>query len=248
MERISGKGHLAKRCLAACEGTGPEVLIEGPKAVSEALRDGPEPLCVIVREGDEPLLATLRLPSDLDVRQAESRLFAKIAATVTPQGVLALVPRPQPSPAGALDGDLALVLDGVQDPGNVGALIRAAAAFGASGVLVGAGSAHPYSARAVRASAGTVLRLPVIESAGWDALLGRWGFRLAVAVAAGGEDPARLEWQGKWALLLGNEGHGTAAKGDRELTLPLAPGVESLNVATAGAVLLYGMTRGRPPA
>ncbi len=245
MERMSGTGHLAKRCLAAREGTGPEILIEGPKAVSEALRDGPAPVSLIFREGDEDALNPLELPPGLEVHQAEGRLFAKLAGTVTPQGVLALVPRPAFAPADVLAGNLVLVLDGVQDPGNVGALIRAAAAFGASGVLVGDGSAHPYSARTVRASAGNVLRLPVARSGDWAALLHEHGFRLAVGVAAGGEDPARLDWQGKWALVLGNEGHGTAIVGDRALTLPLERGVESLNVATAGAVLLYGMTRGR---
>jgi len=247
MERMSGKGHLARRCLAAREGTGPEILLEGPKAVSEVLRNGPTPVSLIFREGDEDALG-IEPPPGLEVHEAERRLFAKLAGTVTPQGVLALVPRPVFVLSDVLAGTLALVLDGVQDPGNVGALIRAAAAFGASGVLVSDGSAHPYSARAVRASAGNVLRLPVVRSADWESLLREHGFRLAVGVAAGGEDPARLGWQGRWALVLGNEGHGTAAVGDRALTLPLARGVESLNVATAGAVLLYGMTRGRWPA
>lgn len=161
-----------------------------------------------------------------------------MSGTSTPQGILALFPKP-PEDEGVLEsGRLVLALDAVQDPQNVGALVRAAAGFGADAVVVGPGSAHPFGDRAVRASAGAVFRLPVFEIQDWSAELHKRGYLLAVADARGGEEATAYVWEGRWAIVVGNEGHGPTVQGERRLTMVLRRGVESLNVALAGAVLL----------
>lgn len=243
MERLGRGNALVPRCLLAQDGQGPDVLVEGPKGVAEALASGLALSALLVSEEHPELAEGVPVPRGTPVYQVQARLFARLAGTVTPQGVLALVPRPR-ARLQDLDGRrLALVLDAIQDPKNVGALVRAAAAFGADGVIVGPGSAHPFSARAVRASAGAVFRVPVLERDAWAKDLRSLGYRMAVAEAQGGRDPSAFAWEGSWAVILGNEGHGSRTSGERRLTLQLARGVESLNVAVAGGVLLYAVRR-----
>jgi TrmH family RNA methyltransferase len=141
----------------------------------------------------------------------------------------------------------------VQDPGNLGALLRVAEAAGASGALVGAGSASPYSGKAVRGSMGAVLRLPVAAGLPAEAVLAAMrarGLRTVAAVPRGGRLPGDVDWTGAVGLLLGGEGPGLAPEildgCDVQVTVPMAPAVESLNVATAGAVLVYAARQQRP--
>jgi TrmH family RNA methyltransferase len=230
-------------------------LAEGVRAV-EDLAASPLPVRLAVAAstlGDTPrgralldLLATQRVA----VHETGERELAALADTETPQGILAVAPIPS---AGLDDLDVArepaviVVLDAVQDPGNFGTLARTAEALGAAGVVALPGTVDPWNPKSVRAAMGSSFRLPIVPAA-WDELapwLGERGFA-TLAAAAGGEPlpdppPARA------ALVLGNEGAGvsaeTMARADRVVGIPLRGRAESLNVAAAGAVLMYELLR-----
>ena len=181
----------------------------------------------------------------------DDRLFETVSGTGTTQGVMALV-RP---PAWNLDQlfrshPLVVVLDGVQDPGNAGAIIRAAEAFGASGLIFLKGTVSPHSPKTVRASAGSVFRMPLV--AGLDDMLARAALeqhRLDVYAAApsGQRDLASVDLTRNCALIIGSEGRGVSQRlraAAIDLRIPIA-GVESLNAAMAAGILLYEARRQR---
>ena len=134
-----------------------------------------------------------------------------------------------------------LVLDGVQDPGNVGAICRTAAAAGAPALAVLPGSADPYGPKAVRASAGNVFRL-VVARAIWKDLEGLDGFG---ATPSGGAPLAEASIESAGMIVLGSEAHGLSRKDLMLVTVPLTEGVESLNVAAAAALILFEIKRRR---
>jgi RNA methyltransferase, TrmH family len=184
------------------------------------------------------------------VREAPERALAELADTESPQGVLAVgeIPaarlaelRLDPEPAAVL------VLDAVQDPGNLGTLARTAEALGAAGVVALPGTVDPWNPKSVRAAMGSTFRLPVV-SAGWEAL-GPWLRERGVEVlgAVVGGEPLGGERPRRSALVLGNEGAGvseeTLARMDRGVGIPLRGRAESLNVAAAGAILLHELLR-----
>jgi len=205
------------------------------------------------------------------VLQTTDRLFEGIADTEHPQGVAALVvPR-----ASTLDdtatapeacAPLLVVLAGVQDPGNVGTIVRTAAAFGATGVLTAAtghsGTASPYAPKALRASAGAALHLPVVVGMPLGILLTQLKLKGIATVAscvhqqtaesgATGQvlAPWRVQWCEPVALLVGNEGAGlpedVVHSADVRIHIPMAKQVESLNAGAAAAVVLYEAYRQR---
>ena len=186
----------------------------------------------------------LRVPRR-DASDAELRGFAD---TETPQGVLAVaeIPRRALGDLAAADGDVVLLLDAVQDPGNFGTLVRTAEALGAAAVVSLPGTVDAWNPKAVRAAMGSSFRVPLVD-AGWDEAepwLRAAGFRLLAAAGEGaplGERPARA------ALVLGNEGAGvgdeTRRRADALVGIPLRGRAESLNVAAAGAILLHELLR-----
>jgi RNA methyltransferase, TrmH family len=214
------------------------VLLEGPRVVAEAVACGVELELLAVREGDD-----FDLPARRRVVLARP-LFRSLSRTATPQGVLAVARRALDELASARAaarraGWPLVVLDGVQDPGNVGAICRTAAAAGAPALALVEGTADPFGPRAVRASAGNVFRLSVAR-AGWEELDGLEGYG---AAAGGGASYAEAPLESAGMLVLGSEAHGIRRPGLRLVTVPMAPGVESLNVAAAAAVLLFEVRR-----
>lgn len=215
-------------------------LLEGPRVVAEAAAAGVELELLAVREGDECTL-------DAAQRVTLSRgVFRSVSQTVTPQGVVAIA-RVRESPASeAVAAARAMrwplvVLDRVQDPGNVGAICRTAAAAGAPALAVLDGCADPYGAKSVRASAGNVFRL-TIASAVWDDLAGLEGYG---AAASGGAPLAGSPIENAGMIVLGSEAHGLSNSNLKLVTIPLAAGVESLNVAAAAALILFEVRRRR---
>jgi len=188
----------------------------------------------------------------LDAGERQRRVFlvddatlARVAPTTTPQGLLAIVrvPHHRLEPTG-----VAVYLDRVQDPGNVGAVIRSAAAFGASGVACSPGCASPFSWRSLRASAGHALLLPVQAEAEFAPLADAFaaaGGELAAASGRGGTPLGRFLPRRPLLLVIGNEGQGVApeiaARCDATVTIPLAGNVESLNVTVAASVILASL-------
>ena len=206
--------------------------------VAEAEAAGLELEVVAVREGDEFPTRTGR-----HITLARG-VFRAVSQTVTPQGVIAIAKLKEQDPAAVVEAARRrrwplVVLDGVQDPGNVGAICRTAAAAGAPALAVLEGSADPYGAKAVRASAGNVFRLNVAR-ASWADLAGLEGYG---AAASGGAALGDVPIENAGMIVLGSEAHGLSRSDLKLVTVHLSEGVESLNVAAAAAVILFEVKR-----
>jgi TrmH family RNA methyltransferase len=222
-------------------------VVEGPAAVAEAIEAGVEVEAVYV-EGEHP---TLDLGGQA-VHHVADDVLRRATDAVTSQGVAAIVRRPARSLADVPAGSAVLVLVGLADPGNAGTLVRSAEAAAIGAVLFTAGSVDPWSPKAVRASAGSVLRVPVISGGEAGVVLEdvratgreRVGTRAADAPAL-----ADAPLPPDVALVLGNEAHGIPSDLDHHLDrwvrIPMAGRVESLNVAMAGTLLCYEVARRR---
>ncbi|MEZ4417417.1 MAG: RNA methyltransferase [Gemmatimonadota bacterium] len=236
-----------------------QVLVEGIRSVRQALLDGARPslaLCsprLETLEGGAALAHSLAASADSVLDVADEDLAA-VSATESPQGVLAVVAEPGRVDLATLTrgAGVVLVLDQVQDPGNVGTLIRSARAFGATGVVALDGTADPWSPKAVRAAAGTCFGIPVAQCtvARWREAADASGVQVLIAEASGAAVEDVPETSAARALVVGNEGAGVRsevrAPGARTVAIPLAGGVESLNAAVAGSVLLHAL-RGHGP-
>jgi TrmH family RNA methyltransferase len=230
--------------------------IEGPNLLEEALRAGLRVACVFVAEGAEPLLDRLPLPPETDVLLLPRELLNSALATETPQPIAALV---EPSEwnwddilgVGRTAAPLILILAGLQDPGNLGTILRSAEAFGAHGVVCLPGTVSAWNAKAVRASAGSVFRMPLlaVEAEDCFARLREANVKIWTTAVHGAEPADRADLAGAVALLIGNEGNGVreaiAAQADGAITIPCPGPVESLNAAVATSVLLYEASRQR---
>lgn len=176
-------------------------------------------------------------------------VFKKIADVMTPQGIAAVVATPEWSADevfGRPDA-LAVAACGLQDPGNLGTLIRSCEAAGASGLITLEQTADPFNAKVVRATAATLLTLPILrmKSAEFLTLAGKHGARLVATAARGGVDYRQFEWRKRPIVLcIGSEGAGLpAAIGaacKETVTIPMKGRAESLNAAVAASILLFG--------
>jgi len=262
---------------AALRGTGPSEGepsgVEGPKLVEDALRSGLEAEALLVSEaGEADLDRILRAASESEAGIPRSRmmrttekLFASVAGTETPQGVAALfrqrawefddVVRGAARADGALRGDAALVVvtAAVQDPGNIGTIVRSAEAFGATGVVTTRGSADPWSPKALRASAGSGLRFPILRGMAIPVLLAQLrvaGVKIVAASShSAGVSGAGADLREAVAIFIGNEGAGLPREiehvADARISIPMSAGVESLNAGVAASVVLYEAARQR---
>ncbi len=177
-------------------------------------------------------------------------VLKRVADAVNPQGILAVARIANPSLATLADAGLVLVCVDTSDPGNLGTIVRAAAAAGAQAVVVCDGSVDVYNPKTVRASAGAVFHLPVVSRvAALEALkfLGTIGFRRVGAVARGGEPYDTIDVSAPTAIVVGSESHGippdVAGELDAAVSIPMASRSESLNVAMAATVLSFEVTR-----
>jgi RNA methyltransferase, TrmH family len=179
-------------------------------------------------------------------------VLERVAVTVTPQPVLSVVRTPTATLENIADAELVLVCIDVRDPGNAGALIRSADASGVGGVVCCDGTVDPFNPKTVRASAGSVLHLPVVTGVESEQVLD-WlvamGYNLRGAVAHGGTPHTEVDWVGRSALVLGNEASGlndsVTGRLSELVTVPMVGSAESLNVAIAGAVLCFEALRQR---
>jgi TrmH family RNA methyltransferase len=219
--------------------------------LEEALRSACEVKTVLAAESALGAVEGRLRPRPIRVVVLPDALFGGIAGTETSQGVIALVEPPEWNPAKLLGSRaLIVVLDGLQDPGNAGTIVRAAEAFGATGILFPKGSVSPFNPKTVRASAGSLFRVPFlhgVDAAMACAELRGNGVRLFAGVPAAEEPLASVDFTGPCGFIIGNEAHGVS----RELrgaatgvTIPTV-GVESLNAAMAASILLYEARRQR---
>jgi TrmH family RNA methyltransferase len=231
--------------------SGGMVAIEGEHLLLEAMRSGLPLKTVFLSEGVGA--PPEWIPRGVERMLLADEVFASAVATQHPQGIAALLLPPRWEMAAEVKPDaLILIAAGLQDPGNLGTLVRSAEAFGATAVLTTQGTVSEWNQKALRASAGSVFRVPVVQVSSEElvALKAR-GVRLLAAVAA--EDSAHavaeVDLTGACALMIGNEGAGLGAEwlalADAKITIPTPGAVESLNAAVAGSLLLYEASRQR---
>ena len=253
----------AYRSAAARRDPAGPLLIDGEHLIAEAAAAG-----LVIRTlavtparlaaGSPAVAALIRRveAAGAEVATVADPVMAAMSPVRTPSGLVALADRPRIGLDAALAGDLPLVpiaVD-VQDPGNLGALVRAAEAAGATGLVTCGRSADPFGWKALRGAMGSVFRLPIaagIAESELFAALGRRAIRTLAMMPAGGVSLYDAPLNGPLAVFVGSEGAGLgdtlAARADRRVTIPMRAPVESLNVAVAGALLLFEVARRRGP-
>lgn len=241
---ISDKNPLLKEVRRLAGGGAPGedrwVLAEGPRLLDEALRSAIEIHAVILAESAPEVPVGGRMGTTRVVRVLDS-LFNKLASTESPQGVLALVRLPEWSPESLLKGTpLVVVLDGIQDPGNAGAILRTAEAFGATGAVFLKGTVSVSNPKCLRASAGSAFRLPVVAEI-------PAGLQLFAADPRGALAVSQADLRVPCGIVIGAEGSGVRPELAARATGLKIPtmAVESLNAAVAAGILLYEARRQR---
>ena len=247
MERITSRKnplleHMRRLDGAAYRRAQGEFLCDSPKLVEEALHHGAQVVSLAVSDG-------VTLPQGLapDVRcvTVPKDVMTSVSSMRTPQGMLAVCRMPDTALPEVLAGQRYVVLDGVQDPGNVGTVIRTADAFGCDGVILLAGCADPYSIKTLRSSMGAVFRVPVwcTDAASLHRRLRDAGLPLYGAALRDDTEDARALALRRCAIAIGSEGRGLTEQVlglcDRTVRIPMAAHCESLNAAVAAAVLLW---------
>jgi TrmH family RNA methyltransferase len=265
----------------ALSGTGPGegefIGVEGPKLVEEAVRSGLEAEALLISAtGERELEQILRAAGESDagisrdrVLKTSDKMFESVAGTEAPQGVAALFRQPvwgidgvlrgRPGSGGAyrVGAPLIIALAGIQDPGNVGAILRSAEAFGATGAVTTRGTTDPWSPKGIRASAGSALRLPLLRGMAAPILLAQLKMHQIKIIATTrrrGSDTVAIaassgDLRGPIALFIGSEGAGLPSEVEHEanatISIPMSEAVESLNAAVAASLVLYEVARQR---
>lgn len=225
-------------------------VIEGPDLVNAALDTGADFEGIFVDEGaldDESVVALVTRAANDGIRifLLATGTLEKISDAMTPQPILAAV-RMAPRAVNELpEIRFALVLHDIRDPGNAGTLIRSADASGASAVIITGQSVDPYNPKTLRATAGSIFRVPVVLcslEAAVDELQSR-GVRIWATVVRDGLDARKVDFTGPSAVVVGNEAQGLnsaeVALCDGSISIPMAGGAESLNAAIAGSLLAF---------
>lgn len=219
-------------------------IVEGPRFVRDAARSCP-PVKLLL---SETALVEWDSASDADFETiiVPDELFATVSATQSPQGVLGIFPIPDHEPVRPTP-ILTVIADGIQDPGNLGAMLRSAAATGASQVLYSPGSVDPYNPKVVRAAAGAQFHLAIGMSSDLESDLA--GSAIYIAESGGGVEIDQVDWTLPSSLIVGSEAHGpgqaSRAMAATRITIPMVSGIESLNAGVAASIILYEAFRQR---
>jgi TrmH family RNA methyltransferase len=246
MKAISSRQNpLFKRVREAIREHADEIVIEGPKAVDDAIAAGWKPIAVCKRGADVSSAwprdsaadaAHERTRRPLPFTEFTNDLFDALTTTKTSQGVIGLFERPKPRDLFRSRDSIVVALDGVQDPGNVGTIVRLAAAFDSAGVALLPGCADPFGPKAIRSSAGAILSVPVAEVTALALIESGWPIFGADAAGDAVEPPARGA-----ILVFGNEGAGISPElrvAAKPIAIRMSSRIESLNVAASAAILL----------
>lgn len=228
-------------------------LVEGTRLIEQALLEGAQPTAVyytveaLSSEAGQALIALL---SQGTLWEVSLDVMASLTDTVTPQGFVALFSLPEPDLAIAQNAFQLLVLDAIQDPGNLGTILRSAQAAHVEAVLLSRGCVDPYAPKVVRAGMGAHFGLTLYAGLEWARIAALVGKRQCILADVAGEYlPWQLNWTAPYALIVGSEGHGASAEArhlaTRTVRLPMRSPVESLNAAMATAQLLYEAQRQR---
>jgi TrmH family RNA methyltransferase len=234
--------------------------IEGVRIVEEAIRSGLRFRAVLFKESAQNLAERLlpQIGAQVETILSPDSLFDSIVPSETPQGVAALVRLKEFSLNDVLErlqvGPV-IVLLGLQDPGNLGTILRSAEAFGSAGVILGEGTVSALNSKVIRASAGSIFRLPVVSaknSGGLEQIsevLRKQAVRVIATSSHKGTPIHQAKLTGSLAIFIGSEGSGlpknVMAQVDELVAIPHTPQVESLNAGVAGSIVLYEVARQR---
>ncbi len=228
-------------------------VIEGPRVLQSALDHHVDLDAVYVdaNNADADVVRECRA-RDVVVRMLGTGVAERLGDTVTPQGVFACGVLRRATPDALAGADFVLVADRVSDPGNAGTLVRSGAAAGVGAISLGAGSVDAYNPKVLRATAGALFAVPIVEGSPTVEILERLGadgLCRVGATARGGRPLDDLDLTGPLALVVGHEVHGLGALPlamlDDMVTIPMRPGAESLNLAMAATVLCFEAQRQR---
>jgi TrmH family RNA methyltransferase len=242
---------------------GGDCAIEGLRILEEAIRSGLRFSAVFFRESAQDRAERLlpQIGAQVETLLLPDKLFDSLVPSESPQGVAALVRLKEFSLADVMErlqvGPI-VVLAGLQDPGNLGTILRSSEAFGSAGVVLGEGTVSPFNSKVVRASAGSVFRLPIIHAHGKSATtrlgeisekLRAEGVRLIATSSHKGTQLDQADLKGATAIFFGNEGAGlprdVVARMEEVVVIPHTPQVESLNAGVAASIVLYEAARQR---
>jgi len=234
IRRAASRGSLTEQGYAVAEGA---------HLLDEAIESGIEIAAILT--SDEIDGEEYDWPPQAAIYQLPKALFREVATTDSPQGFITLV-RPRECHIGELfsSSSTTLLLDGIQDPGNAGAIVRAAEAFAATGVVFLKSTVSPFNPKCLRASAGSLFRLPYLNHPDPEpvrAAIAEHGILLYAAMPEAELRIDQVDWSRPSAVVVGSEGRGVSelwSAGATPISIPTT-GVESLNAATAAAVILY---------
>jgi TrmH family RNA methyltransferase len=258
MDVITSRQHpIVKEFRELARGAGPLMLLDGWHLLNEAAAADVAvdqiAICGPPTAKEKTVVDRLRR-SGARVVEVSGGVLNALSPVNSPTGVVASAQIPAVTSSSVLEPSPALVLAGagVQDPGNAGAIIRSAAAAGATGVVLDELSADPWGWKALRASMGSAFHLPVVRSRAMEKLSADWrgsGVRIVAAVPRGGTSMYQVDFTRPTAILMGGEGAGLPeemiANADQRVSIPMRGAIESLNAAVAAAVLLYEAQRQR---
>lgn len=226
-------------------------LLDGAHLLAEYLESGLRPLHILLNSAassDAEILALLERTPDAPLTQLDDRLFAELSELRTPTGILALIDLPR-STTTILTSRFALLLEDIQDPGNLGSMLRSAAAAGCDAVFLSPGCADAWSPKVLRAAMGGHFVLDIHERQNLPAVAAAFPGMLLAACLQGKHRLYDCDLRGNVALMMGNEGAGLSAtllnSATRTMTIPMPGRVESLNVAVATAICLFEVVRQR---
>lgn len=217
-------------------------IVEGPRFVWDAARSQTPAMLV----GTAAALDAWDIPEEIDTVEVPDSLFLHVSDTKSPQGVLGVHAFPDLRPQSDL-ASLVVIADGIQDPGNLGTLVRSAVAFGGTQVICLKGTVDPWSPKVVRAAAGAHFLVPIEIRPQEDVQLD--GLQVVIADEEATTPPFRINWLLPTALVIGGEAHGvrTALRDlvHEAVSIPMDPRLDSLNAGIAASVLLYEADRQR---
>lgn len=223
------------------------IVLEGARLIADAYeRGGARPDFALYEPGAaNASLVDLFERQRVSIYPVSDEVLHHISATEQPQGMVAVFPMPET----ALSETLArvLILDDMRDPGNLGTILRTAAAAGVDAVLLSPGCVDPYNPKVLRAGMGAHFRLGLAEQT-WPQIAETCqGLNIYLAEMAGDAPYDRVDWAAPWALIIGSEAHGTSPQAEaldsKRITIPMAAGAESLNAAVATGIILFEAQR-----
>jgi RNA methyltransferase, TrmH family len=262
MDRITSRHNaVVARCRAIARGeAGDLLLLDGSHLVAEALSAGIQIEQAIVRSeagvtdpevrSQMERLERVRIP----VLMASTRVMDAVSPVHSSSPIVAIARRPASGEARLFNGarSLVVIASDVQDPGNVGAIVRVAEAGGATGAMLSGGAADPFGWKALRGSMGSALRVPIVRFERTEEAIAtaqHWGCRVLATMPQATQSIFDIDLTGPLAVLIGGEGRGLAeslaSRADAVAAVPMAPPVESLNAAVATALVVYEVRRQR---